>query len=52
MTVITNTENLWENKMRFPLSVEQILGFAPSSNVVREVKYKCKFQFQTQIACE
>ena len=38
MTTITNAKNLGQYKSRFSLIVEQILGFASSTNLVREVK--------------
>ena len=38
MIVITNTENLRQCKVRFSLIVEQILAFAASTNLIREVK--------------
>ena len=38
MTVTTNTENLRQFSIRFSLIVEQILAFALSPNVVREVR--------------
>ena len=38
MTKITNTENLQQYKRRFSLIVEEILIFASSTNLVREVK--------------
>ena len=37
MTTITNTENLRQHKSRFFFIVEQILAFASSTNLVREV---------------
>ena len=38
MTATTNAENLRQNKIRPSLIAEQILAFASSSNMVREVK--------------
>ena len=38
MTTTTNTENLQQCKSRMSLIVEQILTFASSTNLVREVK--------------
>ena len=38
MTTATNAENLRQYKSRFPFIVEQILAFASSTNLVREVK--------------
>ena len=38
MTETTNAENLRQHKIRFYLIVEQILAFASSPNMVREVK--------------
>ena len=38
MTTITNAEQLRQYKSRFPVIVEQILAFASSTNLVREVK--------------
>ena len=38
MTARTNAENLRLYKIRFPLILEQILAFASSPNMVREVK--------------
>ena len=37
MTTATNTETLRQNKSRFSLIVEQIMAFALSTNLVREV---------------
>ena len=37
MTENTNAENLRQHKSRFSLIVEQILAFALSTNLVREV---------------
>ena len=45
MATTTNAENLRQNKSKLSLIVEQILGFALSTNLVREVKRI--FQFQT-----
>ena len=45
MATTTNAENLRQNKSKLSLIVEQILGFALSTNLVREVKLI--FQFQT-----
>ena len=38
MTATTNAENLRQYKIRFSLTVEQILLFASAPNMVREVK--------------
>lgn len=38
MTTITNAKNLGQYKSRFSLIVQQILAFASSTNLVREVK--------------
>ena len=38
MTTTTNAENLQQYKSRFYLIVEEILAFASSSNLVREVE--------------
>ena len=38
MTAPTNAENLRQNKIRFSLISEQILAFASSPNMVREIK--------------
>ena len=38
MTETTNAENLRQHKIRFYLIVEQILAFALSPNMVRQVK--------------
>ena len=38
MTATTNTKNLQKYKNRFSLIVEQILAFASSAKLVREVK--------------
>ena len=38
MTATTNAENLRQYKIRFSLIAEQILAFASSPNMVREVK--------------
>ena len=37
-TMITNAENLRQHKSRFYLITEQILAFASTNNLVREVK--------------
>ena len=45
MTTATNAENLRQYKTRFYLTVEQLLTFTSSPNMVREVKkYVSKFQ--------
>ena len=44
MTVTTNAGNLGQYKFRFSLTVEQILAFASSSNMVREAKNLFKFR--------
>ena len=38
MTITANVENSPQHKSRFSLIVEQILAFAWSTNLVREVK--------------
>ena len=38
MTAPTNAENLRQHKIRFSLISEQILAFASSPNMVREIK--------------
>ena len=38
MTTTTNAENLRQYKSRFSLIVEQIVTFASSNNLIREVK--------------
>ena len=38
MTTTTHAENLRQYKSRFSLIVEQILPFASSTNLIREVK--------------
>ena len=38
MTTTTSAENLRQYKSRFSFNVEQVLAFASSTNLVREVK--------------
>ena len=38
MTATTNVENSRRHKSRFSLTVEQILAFASSTTMVREIK--------------
>ena len=38
MAMPTNVESLGQNKIRFSLTVEQILAFHLSTNLVRKVK--------------
>ena len=50
MTTKTNAENLRQYKSRFSFIVEQILAFASSTNLVREVQnlppnFKCFTMF-------
>ena len=46
MTASTNAENLRQYKIRFSLISEQLLAFASSPNMVREVK-KSVTKFET-----
>ena len=44
LATTTNAENLRQYESRFSLIVEQILAFASSTNLVREVKTVLKLQ--------
>ena len=44
LATTTNAENLRQYESRFSLIVEQILAFASSTNMVREVKTVLKLQ--------